>query len=293
MAWLGPVVRLGHFSDVHITQPPLSEGWKGLWGKRLAGSANYWLGGRGRHFDGSAQRLEALLLDLEGQSVDHGLCTGDLTQMSFEGEFERCAQAFGPRLRAPERWTVIPGNHDRYTPEAAGRFERWFGPLSAPEGYPWVRRLGDGVVLVCIDVARPVTLLDSSGLCGHAQLRALRDVLSQQMDQVFVIVALHYGLLRADGGPDRPHHGIRDYAGLLALFDDPETRVDLVVHGHLHRPFLLPRSSYAIACAGSATDLAYGGTYQIIDVPTDRGRASIERRRWNGAAWVADTRLQL
>lgn len=287
-------MRLAHFSDVHITHSPFSEGWKAMWGKRLAGSANYWLGGRGRHFAGSAQRLEALFADLEAQGVDHGLCTGDLTQMSFESEFERCAQAFGSRMNAPDRWTVLPGNHDRYTPDAAGRFDRWFGSLAAPAGYPWARRLKDGVVLICIDVARPVTLLDSSGLCGPSQLQALRELLMQQPEDAFVIVALHYGLLRADGAPDRAHHGVRDYAALLNLFDAPESRVDLVVHGHLHRPFLLPRPGYAIACAGSATDLAHGGSYQIIDVSTDgaRPRARIERRRWNGQTWIDDVHLE-
>jgi len=285
-------VRLAHFSDVHVTTSPLSEGLGALWGKRMAGSANYWLGGRRQHFHGSEQRLAALLDDVDARSIDHGLCTGDLTQMSFEAEFAGCARAFGPRLEAPERWTVLPGNHDRYTPDAAERFERWFGRLSAPEGrFPWVRRLADGVVLVCIDVARPVTLLDSSGLCGAEQRAALRDILQAQDSDAYVIVALHYGLLREDGRPDRPHHGVRDHLELLRIFDDPETHVDLVVHGHLHRPFVLERPGYRIACAGSATDLAHGGSYQIIEVPADRSRVRLHRRAWRDGAWTDDAHL--
>ena len=287
-------MRLGHFSDVHVTRSPLSEGVGALWGKRLAGSANYWLGGRRAHFAESQQRLGVLLADLDEQRVDHALCTGDLTQMSFEAEFAGCAQAFGARLEEPGRWTVLPGNHDRYTPDAAGRFERWFGGLSAPGGrFPWVRELGDGVVLVCIDVARPVTLLDSSGLCGPEQLAALQEILRTPARDAYVIVALHYGLLRHDGTRDRPHHGLRDHAELLRVFDAPESKVDLVVHGHLHAPFLLERSGYRIACAGSATDLAHGGSYQIIDVPADRSQARLERRRWQQGAWMVGERLDL
>lgn len=275
--------RLAHFSDVHVTSAPLSERWSAILGKRIAGTGNYYVGGRRHLFRGSDARLEALLADIDGQGVDHALCTGDVTQMSYPSEFARCAELFGERVRRPERWSVIPGNHDRYTREAAHerRFERFFGAISAPSGrYPWVKHVDDRVTLVMIDVTRPTGLVDSSGLCGSEQLQVLSEVLSgDALRGRFVVVALHYGLLRADGRPDRPRHGVRDADQLLRLLDGERSRVHLVLHGHLHEAFLLDRPNYQILCAGSATDLAHGGSYHVIEV--GEGAARAHRRSWD------------
>jgi 3',5'-cyclic AMP phosphodiesterase CpdA len=277
------VFRLAHFSDVHVTSSPWKEGTTGFAGKRLAGSLNYYVGGRRRHFEHVHTQLERLLDEVDG--CDHGLCTGDLTQMSFESEFERCASLFGDRLRDRERWTVLPGNHDRYTVEAVRdrRFERWFGEVSS-DTWPWVRQLTEGVTLVSVDVSRPCRLWDSSGWCGKEQRERLAATLrSPDLQDAFVVVALHYGLLRADGRPDRPNHGVRDYRELLAILDHPDSRVDLVVHGHLHRPFALSRRGYEIRCAGSATDLHRAAGYNIYRIDPDRRRYTVERRRWSSS----------
>ncbi|MEM7676713.1 MAG: metallophosphoesterase, partial [Myxococcota bacterium] len=274
-------MRLAHFSDIHITLSPVRYG--GLWSKRTAGALNYYVGGRRHHFANVEARVAALLADVDAQGVDHAVCTGDITQMSYVEEFRRCAALFGPRLEQPQRFTVIPGNHDRYTSTEADLFEQFFGRLAEPDGrYPFRKDVG-AVSFVGLDLARPTALIDSSGLCGPAQLSALTEMLKAlTAEDRKTIVLMHYGFFRADGRPDRPRHGIRDAKALLALLDREDLRVDLILHGHIHRSYAVRTARRAVICAGSATDLARGSCYHLYDL--DAEGVWMTRRRWNEQA---------
>jgi len=276
--------RLAHYSDIHVTVPPLSESWGRLPGKRVAGLANYYVGGRRRAFIDVEARIAELLEDIDRQGAHHALCTGDITSMSYGAEFERCAALFGDRVRQPTRHTVIPGNHDRYTTGSTRRaeFEHWFGELGPNSGtWPFRKDVSPEVSIVGVDVCRPTGFLDSSGWCGPEQRRRLADMLaSPDLAHRYVVVALHYALFLANGRPDRATHGIRDWSELLAVLEGPRARVDLVLHGHVHEPYVLERDRLTIACAGSATDLRHAGGYQLIDID-DRGRVTLTRRAWD------------
>lgn len=279
-----PRLKLAHFSDIHVTIPPFGPSGSGLLGKRLAGTANYYVGGRGRHFRDAETRIAKLLDDIERARPGHALCTGDVTQMSWEEEFRKAAELFGPRREHPEAWTVLPGNHDRYTAESAqGRwFERAFGRI-APERYPYVKPLDGGRVhLVAIDVTRPAGLIDSSGECGPRQLGALESILTDpSLDDGFVILAMHYGLRRANGSPDRARHGIRDYRTVEDLFAREDVRLDLILHGHMHRPYVVEVSGRKAICVGSGTDLATGGGWHLLEIDPESRRVELSRRVWS------------
>ena len=90
-----------------MTHSPFSEGLAGLEAKRILGGLNYYFGRRGQRFKGSGERLSLLLADIEAQGVDHALCTGDLTSMSFRAEFEAAALT-GPVAGGDE--AVIQGH---------------------------------------------------------------------------------------------------------------------------------------------------------------------------------------
>ena len=264
-------MRLAHFSDIHVTIRPTSIG-----GKRLAGTLNYWFGGRRQHFTDVEHRIQRLLEDVDAQGVDHALCTGDVTQMSFVEEFARCAKLFGDR----SGYTVIPGNHDRYTEQAASEcwFERHFGDLAPPE-YPYAKPLADGVTAVLLDVARPCSLFESSGLCGDQQREAARELIRSA--DGFVVVALHYGFLRGNGRPDRASHGIVDYEPLLQMLQNE--KVDLVLHGHMHESYTVKADALTIVCAGSATDLYRRCGYNVYEIDPERKTFTTTRRTWNPA----------
>jgi len=281
------VIRLAHYSDIHVTVPPLGQSITALAGKRVMGTLNYYLGGRRSHFAQVETRIGTLLADIDAVGVDHALCTGDVTQMSYAIEFERLSALYGPRLQQPERHTVIPGNHDRYTHDASGerRFERALGAL-APERYPWLKALSPEVELICLDVARPNTLLDSSGLIDEAQLQALVELLrSPERRGHFVIVALHYGFFRKGGRPDNPVHGIRNWRELLSVLVDPAHPVDLILHGHIHGAFEFMVSGRRVINAGSATDLAHHPGYNIYEIDPAAKTVGVQRRSFEGESY--------
>ncbi len=274
-------MKLAHFSDIHITHFPLS-GKPAL--KRLAAVASYSIAGRGKHFQGSGGRIAKLLEDVDAQGVDHALCTGDLTGVSTEAEFNEVAALFGPRLEQPARYTVIPGNHDRYVDGADGLFEKHFAKLSEGGRFPFVKHLNDRVSVVAIDVARPTSLIDSSGLCGPKQREALLGILTDaSLKDRFVVMALHYGLLRAEGQRDARPHGLRDDVEVMELIDRADVSLDLVLHGHMHRPYVVKTKRRTAICVGSATDLhvKQGCGYHVYEIDPAAHRVRISRRVWN------------
>lgn len=273
-------MKLAHFSDIHITHFPLS-GKFAL--KRVAAIASYSLMGRGKHFDESDVRIAKLLSDVDAQQVDHALCTGDLTGVSTEAEFERVAELFGERRAQPARFTCIPGNHDRYVSGATGLFERHFAQLCEGGGFPFKKRIAPGVTLIAIDVTRPTNVIDSSGRCGPAQLKTIEGWLTDPaLKDEFVILALHYGLLKSDGSRDKRNHGLRDDLEVMALIDRPEVSLDLVLHGHMHRPYVVNTKRRVIINAGSATDLhVHRAGFNVYDIDPTAHRVRISRRAWS------------
>lgn len=278
-----PRFRLAHFSDIHYTLNPFLHLPEGVLGKRLAGCASYLVGGRRTRFRDCSERISILLDDVDQAGVDHALCTGDVTSVSLDQEFEGLARLFGPRLHAPEKYTVIPGNHDRYVvePAALRGFERSFARLSAPQ-YPFAKRIGAGVRVVAIDVSRPTAFTDSSGLCGPEQRAALARILAEDTSST-TFVAMHYGLLRWRGNEDRLHHCMRDARDVLQLLNESPARIALVLHGHMHGAFTVSSGRHPIICAGSATDLLVDCGYCIYDVDLETLAVSVERRHWNRA----------
>lgn len=279
-----PPFRLAHYSDIHVTLTPTQLTSP----KRLVGAANYVLSRR-RRFAGVEQRIENLLVSVDALVPDHALCTGDLTAIATRREFDRCAALFGEqRLAQPERLTVLPGNHDRYTRDAVEDrlFERHFERVcrGEGEGFPFVKRLRDDVMLVVADVARPCSLLDSSGLCGPTQREKLRAILTNDaLRGRFVILALHYGLLHGDGSRDHRQHGIRDDVELMALLDEPGVHLDLVLHGHMHEPYAVRLGRRWEVCAGSATDLRQSCGFNVYELDPATKGVGIQRFDWDRA----------
>lgn len=272
-------MKLAHFSDLHVTHFPLSGGFAL---KRLAAVASYSLMGRGRHFVDSDQRIAALLADVDDLHVDHAVCTGDLTGVSTEAEFARVGQLFGERSTQPARFTCLPGNHDRYVPGVEGLFTHHFGALCEGERFPFVKALSDRVTLIGLEATRPTSVIDSSGLIGEAQRKKLLDVLTDaSLKTRFVIVALHYGLLRSDGSRDSRSHGLRDDQELLTLLDREDVTVDLVLHGHMHRPYIVQTQRRQVVNAGSATDLHVACGYNVYELNPDQFTVRIARRAWH------------
>src|SRR3954447_24850133 len=100
---------LAHLSDPHLSPLPAVR-FRDLAGKRALGYLNWT---RNRHEFYKREVLDALVSDMQAQSPDHIAITGDLVNLGLEAEFLQVTEWL-QSVGAPDRVTVVPGNHDAY-----------------------------------------------------------------------------------------------------------------------------------------------------------------------------------
>jgi len=144
-------------------------------------------------------------------------------------------QVRNQRVGAPERVTVVPGNHDAYARATQGRFAemcgdylRGDGALTAhPITFPFVRRRGQ-LALIGVSSAVPTRPFMATGWLGQAQRDALDGILSQlSSEPAFRVLLIHHPLRS-----DSRHKRLTDSDELLALLK--RYGVELILHGHDH-----------------------------------------------------------
>ena len=289
------VVRVLHFSDVHVGVPLHLVPLRDLLGKRALGAANLVLR-RHRLFVDAPRKLASLARFADDVGVDVAVCTGDYTALGTRQELRAARDAIAPLTKRPLGFVTVPGNHDLYVPDTVTehRFEDAFGDLvqsDLPElavrgPFPTVKLVGDALAIVGVTSARPnPELFRSSGAIGREQLEALRRVLRDPRVRArFVIVATHYAPLRADGTKDTKTHGLDDADALLALLKDELPR-GMLVHGHIHHRYFqrVPGGSGWIFNSGSATHKGREGAW-LYALEGQGGRAIPVD--WDGARYA-------
>ena len=269
-------MRIVHCSDVHITDDYFALPLHRLGWRRWIALAELTVGGRARRYAGAPHALAAIARAAEGHAADHFILSGDLTAYALDSEFRGAREALGPLAGDPRRCTIIPGNHDVYTPgsQRKGRFARHFGhllesdlPQYRREGaFPLVRLVGDELAVVGLLSARvPPTPGLSFGVVGEAQLAGLEALLKDpRLDGRAVLVVVHHAPLTRKGVADRWHHGLRDAQALLRLLPGPRFAV---LHGHIHQRYHHPATAERphLFGAGSSTEAGHEG-YWLIDV---------------------------
>lgn len=189
--------------------------------------------------------------------IDQLLVSGDLVDHGHVGELERFVETLeAHKLR--HKTTVIPGNHDLVLQGSkrvnlahfARMLEQLPGHPREEDGFPFVRHLGNHVVVIGLDstgVGRKrraaQILLNGRGRVDAEQLERLRAELTRIPSDVLKIVMTHHRI------NPMPHtHGIwkrlktRVVDGWLMALDGAEelkallTSSDnvLLVHGHHH-----------------------------------------------------------
>jgi 3',5'-cyclic AMP phosphodiesterase CpdA len=254
------MLRLAHFSDVHVTAPHCR--WlPGDWfNKRMSAWINFRLLGRGLRFTHTDTILTALRTELREQHVNHLIFSGDATALGFAEETARAAELLGVGAADALPGLAVPGNHD-YTTHAdvaAGHFEKHFAPWQQGERvgdalYPFAQRV-DSAWLIGVNSATPNVLpWDASGGVGEEQLARLETLLARLDDGLRILVT-HYPVRLADGCRENRWHGLRDLDELV----DVARRhgVGLWLHGHRHHAYEHAASAetpFTHICAGSAT----------------------------------------
>jgi 3',5'-cyclic AMP phosphodiesterase CpdA len=266
---------LAHLSDPHLPPLPAAR-LRDLAGKRAFGYLNWT---RNRHKYHRREVLDALVSDMQAARPDHIAITGDLVNLALEAEFPP-SRAWLESVGAPDRVTVIPGNHDAYVRVTRHCFaEAWGSYLdgdAAPAGgtFPSLRRRGP-LALISVSSAVPTPPLMATGQLGLAQLERLERMLAGlSAEEAFCVLLIHHPL-RSDSRAKR----LTDSSELLALLK--QHGVELVLHGHdhVHSTIWVDGPKGAIPAVGvpSASAVAHGrypgAAYNLF---------SIER---DGAAW--------
>jgi 3',5'-cyclic AMP phosphodiesterase CpdA len=244
-------MRFLHCSDVHVTQDYFHSPIRKLGWRRWIALFELKFGGRARHYAQAGQTLRAIASDVSRHRADHLIVSGDLTAYATEAEFQGARAALSPLADDKRRCTVIPGNHDTYTPGSTAdrRFERYFGhlldsdlPEYCREGpFPFVRLLGDvaqgdGAAVVGLLSARvPLIPGFSFGRIGEAQLEGLKALISDpRLDGRAVLVVVHHAPLARSGRKDKPLHGLVDGEQLYQVVRGERFAV---LHGHIHQRY--------------------------------------------------------
>ena len=286
---------LAHLSDPHLPPPPsprISE----LAGKRALGYLNWT---RNRHKFHRQDVLDLLVSDLQAQTPDHIAVTGDLVNLALEAEFAP-ARAWLEKVGAPDRVTVIPGNHDAYVRATQHHIvEAWgdyiAGDATSDRGaaFPAVRRRGP-LALISVSSAVPTPPLMATGWLGRSQLDALAQILARlSAERAFRILLIHHPL-RSNARTKR----LTDSSELRALLK--QHGVELVLHGHdhVHSTIWIDGPKGLIPAIGvpSASALAHGrypaAAYNLFSIlrEDDAWRCELTVRGVNDARRVREIR---
>jgi 3',5'-cyclic AMP phosphodiesterase CpdA len=220
---------LAHLSDPHL--PPLpSPRLSDLAGKRALGYLN-WTRNRKKYYRRDV--LDALVSDMQAQAPDHIAVTGDLVNLALEAEFAP-ARKWLERVGAPNRVSVVPGNHDAYVRATQHHFaQAWRDYLRGDhvpvggETFPFVRRRGP-LALIGVSSAVPTPPLMATGWLGAPQLDALERILAGlSAEQAFRVLLIHHPLRS-----DAPTKRLTDSSQLCTLLK--RHGVELILHGHDH-----------------------------------------------------------
>jgi 3',5'-cyclic-AMP phosphodiesterase len=200
------------------------------------------------------------------------IITGDLTDDGLASQFERARMEINKLVDSCPNVLILPGNHD-YRHTGYLLFKKFFA--SSPSSSSNVYHFED-TVIITLATARPDR---DEGEVGHRQNLWLEKALSNEKYKektTTKIVAMHHHMIAVpDTGTDKIV--IVDAGDILRTC--LQYKVDLVLCGHKHRPWLWNLESLDIAYAGTASSARFRGfftnTYNIIDIK-DNGKVNVD-----------------
>jgi 3',5'-cyclic AMP phosphodiesterase CpdA len=245
-----------HLSDIHL--PPLPKcTLPQLFSKRILGYLSWQ---RKRKYIHSTSVLQALRLDLKHIHPDHICITGDLTNIALPKEIDTAARWL-TTLGNCNTVSIVPGNHDAYTPSGKEYMLKQWRPwmsgdntnhtLTSELTFPYVR-IRQNIAFIGVSSAISTAPFFASGRCGQAQLAELKQKLTELKKQNLLrVILIHHppipGLSK--------RKALHDQAAFAKVIQ--ERGAELVLHGHIHTPLHTtlqgPTSTVPIIGAGSSS----------------------------------------
>lgn len=201
----------------------------------------------GDHHDMLSGRSAGFLADIiaelnQIEELDFVLFTGDLFDYAAQSEFDQFQQVIQALTK---KYYVIPGNHDRRSPQSPTGLTRpqlaqHFNPQvearptdpEAQMGY-WSITVHPQIQLIGLDSIKDA---DWGGVIDSRQMRWLEDELSRHIDKLIILAVHHplHQLAPIDELPDWHRFVCENGAEVLALLDKfPQAKVVLTGHHHL------------------------------------------------------------
>ncbi len=283
------MMRIAHISDLHFWHITLNP--RRLVGKRFLGLGNLLLN---RAWKYRMQTMPALVDRIREIQTDHILITGDLTTTALEEEFRAVREALNPISPRPSSLTVIPGNHDRYTREAARHriFEKYFAEFAPSTSYPWLKTIGDGTAILGLDPTHPNPIF-AFGTMTAEQLRQAAELLDSAAPRIRrLLVACHYPVALPAGIVEGHGHGLR---GIRELRDFLARRSpNLYCHGHVHAnwafsPSMLPRTLCLDPGAALKIRKRSGVHASMLEIVLEGEGVEVRRHVLHGRNWSVES----
>ncbi len=194
-----------------------------------------------------------VLKEVNELKPDAVVITGDFTNEGLIKEYEKCKELIS-KLNC-KKIISISGNHD-YRNSGYLAFKKFFP-------FETINELGKDVVLVTVGSARPDR---NEGEIGYRQNLWIERTMQKYKDKVKILAMHHHLVGIPDTGSDRVT--VIDAGDVLRTI--LATKVDLVLCGHKHRPWIWNFKDLSIVNAGTASsDRSRGlfdNTYNIVTI---------------------------
>jgi Icc protein len=203
------------------------------------------------------EKFETLVNEVNEIQPDVIVITGDLTNEGLVKEYEKCKQLL-TRFNS-KKIISMSGNHD-YRNTGYLLFKKYF-PFDS------VNELNDEMVLITLGTARPDR---NEGEVGYRQNLWLERTMKKYKDRIKILAMHHHLVAIPDTGSDQLT--VVDAGDVLRTILD--TKVDLVLCGHKHRPWIWNFGNLKVVNAGTPTSERVRGlfenTYNIITITNEK-----------------------
>ena len=212
--------------------------------------------------------LEAAIEESNAFEPDLVAIVGDLTMEGYRWEFEE-AKGYLDRLTCPNV-VYSMGNHDAKN-VGYRHFEEFFGMR---EGATTIPVLEGEAKVVALDSTKPDLDEGEVGREHYAWL----DSEFRDWDKGPKILLVHHHIL-AVPGTGRDANNLRDAGDVMAILR--ELRVDMVLSGHRHVPYVWSISGVRIVHSGTVSSMRVRGTmppsYNVIDLDEDSVKITLHQ----------------